>query len=75
MTYNFNGFSLGVDFENGLLTSLIIGGKERLVEQSELFRVCLRDKAGVKFILNTSDSTHCKKTNDGAVYDGFSKDF
>lgn len=74
MTYNFNGFSLGVDFENGLLTSLIIGGKERLVEQSELFRVCLRDKAGVKFILNTSDSTHCKKTNDGAVYDGFSKD-
>ena len=74
VTYNFSGFSLGVDYENGSLNSLVIGQKERVVEKSELFRVCLRNRKGEKFVLSSLSAEHCQKTEDGAVYGGFFED-
>ena len=74
MLHNFNGFSLGVDYQRGLITSLVIGGKERLSGPSLLFRIRLRDKDGGSVLVTSCEAGSCQITNDGAIYDGFSVD-
>ena len=53
MVFKFNRFSLGVDFERGVLTSLVIDGIERVVEPSPLFRVQLRDREGNRTVISS----------------------
>ena len=74
MRLEFHQFSLGVDFSRGLITSMIIRGKERVVEPSVLFRVRLRDREGKCVLLTPHDAAFCQIVEDGARYGGFQPD-
>ena len=63
--------SLTIDFETGTVTSLQIGGKERLAGSTPLFRVNLLDEKGTAREYTVYDAAECRRTEDGAVYTGF----
>ena len=71
MTLNTNKLSLSVDFERGVIASLKIKGKERLAEESALFRIQLCDAEGNRTLYTALDASNCTKTQDGAVYSEF----
>ena len=68
----FNGFSLGIDYKKGAISSLAVGGRERICRTAPLFRVRLRDKRGEPMTFTAFDAGECTLTEDGAVYGGFS---
>lgn len=63
--------SLGVDFEGGKITSIVLNGKERSVAEQPLFRIRLRDEAAEKIILTTFDATSCDVKDNLATYSDF----
>lgn len=73
MLLNLKGFSLGVDFEKGIINSLIINGKERISGQSLIFRMRLRDRDGGAVFLTSADVSFCKGIRTGAVYKSLSE--
>lgn len=74
MLLELDKFSIAVDFESGLITSFMIGGKERLAEPSLLFRIRLRDSEGKTFLITSREASTVKITDDGAIYGGFPTD-
>ena len=68
---NLNNATLSVDFENGCIASLTIGGQERLVSPSPLFSIRLRSRDGKAVNLSSFDAAVCTVQDDGAIYDGF----
>ena len=72
MVVNFNKISFLVDFGNGEIASLNIGGKERLAYKSPLFRVCLRKSTAENIIVTAYDAASCIEIEDGAIYTDFS---
>lgn len=71
MTLNLRSFTLSVDFQEGAITSLIIGERERLSARLPLFRIRLRDKSGDSVTVSAYDANTCVETENGALYDGF----
>ena len=71
MQLELNNFSLDVDFILGSISALIINGKNRISGQSNLFRVCLRDREGKSIILTPHDAKSCELTEFGAKYSEF----
>ena len=74
MQMNFNGFSMKVDYKGKVISSLMIGGKERLAAPTELFSLCLRNQAGEPTVLCAGGATACELTDTGAIYTGFTPD-
>ena len=63
--------ALGVDFEKGEISSLRIGGSERLAARLPLFRAGLRTADGEPLSVTADGADGITPTEDGAVY-GFS---
>ncbi len=63
--------SLTVDFSVGAITSLCIGGHERVCAEVPLFRIRLRDTQGKAITLSAQDAGICTLTGDGATYSCF----
>ena len=72
MEMNFDKMSFSVDFRKGEITSLKVGGEERLAGKSPLFRVCLRNDVSENVIVSSYDAASCIEIENGAVYTGFS---
>ena len=68
---SFNNFSVSVDFEKGLITSLILGGCERVFYPSPVFTLRLRDRSGKESYLSVESAKSCFLTEDGAIYSNF----
>ncbi len=68
-----HGISLSLDSQNGAISSLVIGGKERLAGKQPLFRIGLRDLQGNLRTLSAFDTCNCEPTVDGARYFDFPK--
>lgn len=66
-----NNMNLSVDFAGRTVSSLVIGGKERLAASCPLFRINLRDTSGQSIYYTAYDAAHCRETEDGAVYTDF----
>ena len=66
-----NNMNLSVDFTGRTVSSLVIGGKERLAASCPLFRINLRDTGGQSIYCTAYDAADCRETEDGAVYTGF----
>ncbi|MBQ9760385.1 MAG: hypothetical protein IJW16_03435 [Clostridia bacterium] len=67
-----NGISLTLDPKGGSLSSLRIGGKERLTGSQPIFRVGLRDRAGNQTTISALDAGKFELTADGVRYSDFS---
>ena len=63
-----------VDFEGGKIQSLICNRTELVAQHEPLFTVCMRDEVGNETRLRATDAASCRLTEDGAVYEGFSRD-
>ncbi len=63
--------TLSVDFMAGRLSSLVIGGRERLAGTVPLFRLRLRDREGKCAVFTAHDAITCVPTTHGAAYQGF----
>lgn len=63
------------DLERGVITSLILDGRERLASESPLFSVCLRNRAGECEVFSSTIAKECELTEDGAIYSGFALPF
>ena len=63
--------TLTVDFAAGHVASLVLGGKERVVAPTALWRLRLRDQAGRASVYSAYDAKACTLTEDGAIYAGF----
>ena len=70
-TLQFYNMTLTVDFSAGHLTSLRIGGKERVCAPTALWRLRLRDLDGNATVYSAYDATAITPTEDGAIYAGF----
>ena len=62
---------LSIDHKEGRLSSLVLGGKERVTGSTPLFKIGLRNKPGVLTVLSAFDACTCRETEDGAVYSDF----
>lgn len=67
----FSDMTLTVDFERGSISSLLLGGSERVCNACALFSLRVRDTAGNATVYSAYDATKCTLTEDGAVYSGF----
>ena len=67
-TLQFSNMTLTVDFSAGHLTSLLIGGKERIAAPTALFEFRLRDLDGNATVYSAYDATAITPTEDGAIY-------
>ena len=74
MIQNLRDLSIAYDCKRGVVTSLAVRGVERLTAPSQLFRICLRDEAGVAHTISSTQATECTETEDGAVFRGFTPD-
>ena len=74
MTTNLSlkNLSLSIDYKKASLCSLKLKGIERLVANSPLFKLRLRDADGNALILDASDAKNREETTNGAIYSGFS---
>ena len=70
-TLKLKNFSVSVDFGKGEISSLVIGGRERIKARIPLFGVGLRDNCGNLLTVNAYDSKKCVITEDGAIYSDF----
>lgn len=70
-TLQLSNMNLTVNFEAKQITSLQIGGKERLNGTCPLFRLRLRDISGGTRLLDAYDALVCTLTTNGAIYDMF----
>ncbi len=50
---------IGIDYKNGVLNSLRIGGRERLSGPSPLFTVCVRDENGGERVIDSRSGEYC----------------
>lgn len=72
MILNLERMTLGVDFQKGEISSLIICGRERLSAPSPLFKLRLRGCDGNALVIDSRDAHVCEEKEDGAVYTDFS---
>lgn len=63
-----NEFSLSVDYEKGIISSLILNGVERKNSDSPIFRVGLRNSAGDQIIMDSCNAETVREISDGAEY-------
>ena len=66
-----SNMTLNVDFAAGKITSLQLGGRERVAAKKPLFGLRLRDTAGNPVVLGAVDAKQCTLTENGAIYSGF----
>ena len=59
------------ELARGEVASLSLGGKERALPSTPLFRLGLRDIAGTERVLSAHDACDFTPTSDGGVYGGF----
>ena len=71
LTMQLSNMVLTVDFAAGRITSLCIGGRERVCAPTPLFALRLRDAQGTATVLCATDAGVCTETEDGAIYAGF----
>ena len=69
------GMSLSVDLTAGHITSLVMGGKERVTAATPLFCLRLRDEAGEAYRYTAYDAATRKETENGGIYTGFPAPF
>ena len=62
---------LTVDFEKRSITSLVLGGRERINALLPLFRMRLRDVDAKEYLLSAYDAKKCELACDGAIYSDF----
>ena len=67
-TLNFNGFSLGADFERGKICSLTIKGNERLAAESDIFALGIRTEDCQQFVICSKDADKITGSENGATY-------
>ena len=67
-----NNLHLTVDFQRGVITSLLIGGRERLMGATPIFRICVRGKDGSTVTVTPDDARSCIEKEEGALYTDFS---
>ena len=70
-TLQLTNMKLTVDFVAGEVSSLILGGCERMVSPSPLFVLRLRDTTGIATVYSSRDASACTVDENGAVYTGF----
>ncbi len=73
-TLQLQNMILSVDHEGGRISSLVLGGKERVAGSVPLFKIGLRNNSGALTVLSTFDACVCHETEDGAVYSDFKLD-
>ena len=66
-----NNFTLSIDLEAGEISSLVLGGCERINSRVPLFSVRLRDTDGNLVTLSAYDAESCVLTENGAIYGNF----
>ena len=71
LTMQLSNMVLTVDFAAGRITSLCIGGRERVCAPTPLFSLRLRDAQGTATVLCATDARVCSETEDGATYSDF----
>ena len=70
LTYSLSNMTLTVDLAAGHITSLTVGGKERVATTTPLFRVRLRDEAGQTYHYTAYEAgTRAETENGGQYYD------
>ena len=67
MTLHGKNLILTADFAKGVITSLVLFGKERLRAPTALFRVSLRNEAGEAVVLSSREATAWEATAAGAA--------
>ncbi len=70
-TYNFDNMTVGVDFKKGCVSSIVIGGLERLSGKTSLFRIGVRDRSGLLTVVDAFGAREVSETPLGAVYKRF----
>lgn len=63
--------TIEADFKSGVISSLVIGGEQRLADTAPLFGIRLRDREGNAVCVSAFDAKECRETENGAVYSGF----
>ncbi|MBE6676328.1 MAG: hypothetical protein E7594_05740, partial [Ruminococcaceae bacterium] len=71
LTMQLSNMVLTVDFAAGRITSLCIGGRERVCAPTPLFSLRLRDAQGTATVLCATDARVCSETEDGVIYSDF----
>ncbi len=74
-TYELTGMTVTVDFAAGHVTSLLVGGAERIAATTPLFRVRLRDGAGQTYHYTSYDAADRAETESGGRYTSFPSPF
>ncbi|MBO5212771.1 MAG: hypothetical protein J6B60_04440 [Clostridia bacterium] len=64
-----------INTESGVISSLMLKGKERCVSDSSIFCARLRDKSGNCIYIDSTKAQICRITDGCIVYSGFGKDF
>ena len=70
-TLTVRDMTIGVDFEDGVIDRLVLGGKDRIAARVPLFTVRLRNREGEKLYLDASMAQKCQPLADGALYSEF----
>jgi len=63
--------TLAIDLQGAHIASLTVNGTERIVQNTPLFRIRLRDIYGEPVTINAWDAISCTETADGAIYTDF----
>ncbi len=70
-TLKLKDFTLSVDLAAGRISSLILGGKERIAQSTSLFTLGVRKEGGELITLSASDANTVTETENGAIYSDF----
>ena len=69
-----NKGSIAIDFERGVISSILSGSAEITHGETPIFELRLLEADGVKHEFCAADATSVTLTDDGAVYGGFEYD-
>ena len=70
-----NKGSITIDFERGVVSSILSGSTELTFGETPLFELRLLEDDGTKHEFSAKDATSVALTDDGAIYGGFERGY
>ena len=70
-----NKINVSIDEQRGVISSVVVGGKERCVGSCPIFTARFRDRDGECYYINSTEAKSVKTDSFGLLFEGFEGDF